>query len=99
MEDTIKVSDELKNIADKIDEAAELVNDATKIYQESFESFIGIYLGKAENNEKVLASSFIKALNTLNYFYGQAEYYVNYCLENLRAQDKEEAESYNSNAV
>ena len=99
MEDTIKVSNELKDIANIIGEAAELVGDAAKIYEQAFESFIDMYLGKAENDEKILANSFIKELNTLNYFYGQAEYYVNYCLENLSAQDKEEAESYNANMV
>ncbi|SFD27938.1 hypothetical protein [Clostridium uliginosum] len=99
MADTIKVSNELKNIANIIGEAAELVSNASKMYEQDFESFIGMYLGKAENDEKILANNFIKDLNTLSYFYGQAEYYVNYCLENLSAQDKEEAESYNANMV
>lgn len=99
MDDTIKVSGELKNIANKIGKASELVSDASKMYQQTFESFIGMYLGKAGNDEKVLSDNFVKDLNTLSYFYGQAEYYVDYCLENLSKQDEEEAESYDANMV
>lgn len=99
MDDTIQVSDELKQIASTIGEAAELLGNASKLYEQTFKSFIEIYLGKTNNDEVVLADNFIKDLDTLYYFYGQAKYYVDYCLENLSTQDKEEADSYNANMV
>lgn len=94
MEDTIKVSNELLSVAGKIGEAATLLDDAIKIYQNTFNNFLGMYLGDAQNDEKELAEQFIKSLTTLYEFYGQAEYYVIYCLKNLSQQDEEEAKSY-----
>lgn len=99
MDDTIQVSDELKQIANTICEAAKLVGDASKIYEQAFQSFTEVYLGKAQNEETLLTKEFVQSLNVLEHFYGQATYYVNYCLENLSTQDKEEADSYNQNNI
>ncbi|MGE5628795.1 MAG: hypothetical protein ACM3X7_11945 [Solirubrobacterales bacterium] len=95
MVDIIKVNDELKSIANKIGEAAKLVEDASKMYEQTYESFIKMYKGKVEQDEELLKINFVKSLDTLKLFYDQAERYVIYCLDNLSAQDEEEAESYN----
>jgi len=95
MADTLKINDELIRISDEIKDAATLLDDGIKIYQNAFNSFLGMYLGDAQNDERELAEQFIKSLTTLYEFYGQASYYVTYCLKYMKETDDEEAKSYN----
>jgi hypothetical protein len=97
MADVIQVSKELEKIAITIGEAANLVSSATESYRQIYINFIANYSGQANSDEVILATNFLSNLATLDYFYVQAQYYVNYCFENIKDLDIQEANSYNSN--
>ena len=73
---TIKINDSVLDIAKDMLIVQALIKDAITSYKQAEDDFLQYYLGEAEGVELTYVPYFLKKLETLQEFYGEAGYFI-----------------------
>lgn len=88
-DDEVKVGEELIDIAQRIDNSKNMVDEAMQLFQSTMSEFISEYLGTADGDNNIYAEYYTKDLSTLSEMYAKTKAYVLYAFKQMNFTDEE----------